>query len=190
MRGATDKEFFQLLSPSISIHAPRAGRDIWCSLMRELQDISIHAPRAGRDVNALKKLSERYKFQSTRPVRGATQEAERKQTAKTFQSTRPVRGATDPEQAAGSPERISIHAPRAGRDVLQGRPQRDLPISIHAPRAGRDVRGHYSRDNGRISIHAPRAGRDIWPILLMIWMWIFQSTRPVRGATWKQSRRE
>ena len=34
-----------------------------------------------------------------------------------FQSTRPVRGATNGGQPSGVLETISIHAPRAGRDV-------------------------------------------------------------------------
>ena len=57
---------------------------------------------------------------------------------------------------------ISIHAPRMGRDpaVKQGG-RRSLTISIHAPRMGRD----------------PEEFRDIIDALL------FQSTRPVWGAT-------
>ena len=34
-----------------------------------------------------------------------------------------------------------------------------------------------------ISIHAPRAGRDLLKLTLLRGDWIFQSTRPVRGAT-------
>ena len=105
---------------------------------------------------------------------------------------------------------ISIHAPRAGRDDLPILPLQDrAKISIHAPRAGRDRRllrlmlrvaidfnprapcgarqSFYFAPFvvSHISIHAPRAGRDYgirspWKELLL-----FQSTRPVRGATAK-----
>ena len=58
-------------------------------------------------------------------------------------------------------------------------------ISIHAPHTGRDMQTdgeNYWKD---ISIHAPHTGRDnvIWNGLLV--MSLFQSTRPIRGATWR-----
>ena len=100
-----------------------------------------------------------------------------------FQSTRPVRGATEATEGLLAAVRISIHAPRAGRDtamsnIVQGisqfqstRPVRGATqrgglragggcISIHAPRAGRDGRAEGAEGRGAISIHAPRAGRD------------------------------
>ena len=56
----------------ISIHAPRAGRDL--ALKKTLLSfvISIHAPRAGRDLRRSFNESHLAEFQSTRPVRGAT----------------------------------------------------------------------------------------------------------------------
>ena len=57
--------------------------------------ISIHAPRAGRDV-----LTGSGEWQVPE-----------------FQSTRPVRGATDKDGYVTFLGRISIHAPRAGRDA-------------------------------------------------------------------------
>ena len=56
----------------ISIHAPRAGRDCLQSLHRVTDVISIHAPRAGRDSRRLCRCTSPRRFQSTRPVRGAT----------------------------------------------------------------------------------------------------------------------
>ena len=58
--------------------------------------ISIHAPRAGRD---WAKIRFTEQFQP-------------------FQSTRPVRGATDNNMIDKAILDISIHAPRAGRDPL------------------------------------------------------------------------
>ena len=80
---------------------------------------------------------------------------------KQFQSTRPMRGATFPRMSSLLIGGVSIHAPRAGRDQS---PQGELvlhQVSIHAPRVGRDC--------GDTDLHAP--------------VWVFQSTRPVRGAT-------
>ena len=78
-----------------------------------------------------------------------------------FQSTRPVRGAT----------------------VQFGTDTAPLDISIHAPRAGRDARSsasvYWRRNfNPRAPCGARRVGKEIYfrtPV--------FQSTRPVRGAT-------
>ena len=89
------------------------------------EQISIHAPRAGRDCNGPCKDALDKLFQSTRPVRGATEESMRSQyshhnfnprapcgarpigadtvpVSLSFQSTRPVRGATEvPFRALG-----------------------------------------------------------------------------------------
>ena len=60
----------------------------------------------------------------------------------------------------------------------------DVPISIHAPHTGRDrcwsVNGMTIT---HISIHAPHTGRDLGPCRLWQKFNIFQSTRPIRGAT-------
>ena len=59
-------------------------------------------------------------------------------------------------------------------------------ISIHAPRAGRDLAPLHDAARKLISIHAPRAGRDGKPLPLPVSLEVFQSTRPVRGATHPQ----
>ena len=60
-----------------------------------------------------------------------------------------------------------------------------FPISIHAPLAGRDggiLGGVHIYDT--ISIHAPLAGRDKRPSTIAMRPFAFQSTRPLRGATY------
>ena len=100
--------------------------------------ISIHAPLTGRD-NIEKRLQTLYtKFQSTRPLRGATK----------------------------SP-RLPFHS---------------VQISIHAPLTGRDVKIVIQKNADNISIHAPLTGRDAVILLVLIGL-VFQSTRPLRGAT-------
>ena len=82
---------------------------------------------------------------------------------------------------------ISIHAPREGSDVGQLRLLRkSYPISIHAPREGSDG-GLISKPQVTliISIHAPREGSDGLMILFMAAVGQFQSTLPVRGATFR-----
>ena len=78
-----------------------------------------------------------------------------------FQSTRPVWGAT---------KRIEKIFPI-------------LIVSIHAPRVGRDKEIQKYNPSLDVSIHAPRVGRDNLPAALRMMHTMFQSTRPVWGAT-------
>ena len=102
---------------------------------------------------------------------------------------------------------ISIHAPHTGRDhygkYLRSHRHSDFNprapygarprglrrlvrwhrISIHAPHTGRD---HSQPSFGyriQISIHAPHTGRDGAPVPGFLQALLFQSTRPIRGAT-------
>ena len=59
-----------------------------------------------------------YGFQSTHPVRGATETVEVMAYQWPFQSTHPVRGATDTELGIVGRGYISIHAPREGCDAM------------------------------------------------------------------------
>ena len=193
----------------ISIHAPRVGRDV--SVLTtglSIVAISIHAPRVGRDAPTRRPFDRcgRYfnprapcgarlvighcralaaKFQSTRPVWGATGLALCFATLSRFQSTRPVWGATLPIIRGSVSLSISIHAPRVGRDeVSELLAMTRVKISIHAPRVGRDRISLFRRcrrcyfnprapcgarhlvdkffiSPADISIHAPRVGRDL-----------------------------
>ena len=70
-----------------------------------------------------------------------------------------------------------------GATRAKQQPKGESIISIHAPHAGRDSQTTANNLNAVISIHAPHAGRDG---LIQPWFgvcWIFQSTRPMRGAT-------
>ena len=124
----------------ISIHAPLAGRDGRARRSRRLTLISIHAPLAGRDPCLRAATRARRSdfnprapcgarpaapslpattlaFQSTRPLRGATNITRNtKVLLSLFQSTRPLRGATCSLSHASQALVISIHAPLAGRD--------------------------------------------------------------------------
>ena len=102
-------------------------------------EISIHAPLAGSDV-AIEASSD---------------------AGFTFQSTLPLRGATDIELEFIEDEDISIHAPLAGSDTMSGLPtttslgfQSTLPL-----RGATSYFGHPCIAQS-ISIHAPLAGSD------------------------------
>ena len=124
-----------------------------------------------------------------------------------FQSTRPIRGATIASGNIYQTQIISIHAPHTGRDcALTTCLLWSQYISIHAPHTGRDLAadnvhcvcnisihaphtGRDSEDPGnrpgilRISIHAPHTGRDPSAFSRLMMFHVFQSTRPIRGAT-------
>ena len=100
-----------------------------------------------------------------------------------FQSTRPVWGATLRVFPYFFIIIISIHAPRVGRDKMFLHSAPCETISIHAPRVGRDLLPWYIMWVENISIHAPRVGRDVRDLLAHDRGNLFQSTRPVWGAT-------
>ena len=104
-------------------------------------------------------------FQSTRPVRGATRLGAGTVLVKEFQSTRPVRGATCMFVVRCScMKHFNPRAPCGARPPGTRTRERNDMISIHAPRAGRDSRPALPGGVVRaISIHAPRAGRDLIP---------------------------
>ena len=147
----------------ISIHAPRVGRD---SLAPEEntdeEEISIHAPRVGRDSRAGTLMHIYTAFQSTRPVWGATIPNYWENTGRQFQSTRPVWGAT------------------ICRICLSRVPSNFNP---RAPCGARPTKAFALLVTFAISIHAPRVGRDQALTMARRICKIFQSTRPVWGAT-------
>ena len=148
------------------------------------------------------------RFQSTRPVWGATRRSVVVSTTDPHFNPRAPCGARRPCAAWYRRRKtISIHAPRVGRDFTANaipyctfdfnprapcgaRPDDNggLPffghISIHAPRVGRDeLTGWAVDDPSIISIHAPRVGRDSATRRTPPAKKQYQYTRPVWGAT-------
>ena len=100
-----------------------------------------------------------------------------------FQSTRPLRGATDGQEVLTMEQSISIHAPLAGRDGGGSNGPHKKKISIHAPLAGRD--GREQRHDPQVAHFNPRAPCGARPRCAAVGTrsFRFQSTRPLRGAT-------
>ena len=124
--------------------------------------VRIMPPCGARQCHAVRALRN-HLFQSTRPMRGATQDGVIYDSWNSeFQSTRPARGAT----------------PRLPREMRTSR-----YFNPRAPRGARHADGSFVPDANGISIHAPREGRDMQTAALSRTPTAFQSTRPARGAT-------
>ena len=184
LRGATTRRPISTSGMrNFNPRAPCGARLSDCTLGIECPNISIHAPLAGRDVTINPIAVPSFPFQSTRPLRGATPPQEPSGRGRAFQSTRPLRGATDVVFLSLFQELISIHAPLAGRDCEPGGRWRMGQISIHAPLAGRDFGKRWSpRQAADFNPRAPCGARpeNCAEVPLAS---SFQSTRPLRGAT-------
>ena len=168
--------------------------------------ISIHAPLAGCDIDDLIPYANNAKFQSTHPSRGATRAIWIPHSWRKYFNPRAPCGARQRQHDALLRQPlISIHAPRAGRDWSSGDKGCRHGISIHAPRAGRDcsdvARCSCQRDfnprapcgarpQGEQGIQGPEDFNPRAPCgarqnhaFQVRCSVLFQSTRPVRGAT-------
>ena len=141
--------------------APCGARPPRGATSRRLADISIHAPRVGRDNGRLNPSKGMKRFQSTRPVWGATIASRIVSRSPVFQSTRPVWGATWRTEAWAGTLVFQSTRPVWGATRIYINAEEMIEISIHAPRVGRDVNFGFVYGMG----------------------WKFQSTRPVWGAT-------
>ena len=150
---------------------------------RQKFSISIHAPRAGRDWHFIIAKFMKTNFNPRAPCGARPRQRGRVSQNPAFQSTRPVRGATD-SPACPSPRLwISIHAPRAGRDAPAA--IFHCPCSHFNPRApcGARPSRHWTRTS--TTYFNPRApcGARRPRSSMALHTGRFQSTRPVRGAT-------
>ena len=190
----------------ISIHAPRAGRDERAAqCCRSPRYFNPRAPCGARRVDCLTYI-QHQNFNPRAPCGARLCDYLDAEADYKFQSTRPVRGATGLKRSDFANYHISIHAPRAGRDNRRWTRTAILPyfnprapcgarlsdrlVAVLAIRfqSTRPVRGATDFywpvfANIGISIHAPRAGRDLNFRLYYLLFFRFQSTRPVRGAT-------
>ena len=190
----------------ISIHAPRVGCDD--NLVVECSPKWHFNPRTPCGVRQLYtgRKRESIKFQSTHPVWGATPAICFFPSGMEFQSTHPVWGATpmlttpispplyfNPRTPCGVRPQLSIRAlpdkifqsthPVWGATEHAGQRNQGQPISIHAPRVGCDtwscILGTAQENfNPRTPCGVRRTDDGIFQFV-----WRFQSTHPVWGAT-------
>ena len=180
-----------------------------------IREISIHAPRTGRDIILISLFLSLAKFQSTRPVRGATAGnpfsvwifgdfnprapygarpdlLARRFPQDKFQSTRPVRGATANSACPAIPSRdFNPRAPYGARRRACHVQRLLLKISIHAPRTGRDkiARKVLGGVRKKFQSTRPVRGATDGRCPKATRKRVFQSTRPVRGATTRTPKR-
>ena len=138
--------------------APCGARQKLRETLEQLQSISIHAPRVGRDPGVWDGKTLNLTFQSTRPVWGATNAASIATAPMQFQSTRPVWGATASIQS--SQKIRQYFNPRA---PCGARPPRDMmhrPIIHFNPRAPCGAR----QQNGRViaTTYEFQSTRPVW----------------------------
>ncbi len=101
--------------------------------------ISIHAPHAGCDARTPASGSRRPDFNPRTPCGVRPWSCLPCGPPRPFQSTHPMRGATNHATKKSNAVSISIHAPHAGCDISPRTPRTRRRISIHAPHAGCDV---------------------------------------------------
>ena len=120
--------------------APRGARHTDTDRDGQRNTISIHAPREGRDVVPVDDATVVGVFQSTRPARGATKDNQPFVPAFTISIHAPREG-RDARRTAPPHARnhFNPRAPRGARQVPRQRYGVQYQISIHAPREGRDM---------------------------------------------------
>ena len=141
VRGATRRP--PCRPPESRYFNPRApcGARLWRrGRQGPTQQISIHAPRAGRDIYCFSTQSGFSSFQSTRPVRGATAQQEGLgDSGHDFNPRAPCGARPGVSPASGRyTSDFNPRAPCGARHRSFLPPWHQRRISIHAPRAGRD----------------------------------------------------
>ena len=146
--------------------------------------MSIHAAREGGDHRG--EISGRTgQFQSTPPVKAATQLVHYLLGNGVFQSTPPVKAATIASSPLTSRDAVFQSTPPVKAATLFAMTSYEIDlISIHAAREGGDVQVVRCKDCVHfISIHAAREGGDGLPNCSTKLFAAFQSTPPVKAAT-------
>ena len=177
-------------------------------LYQHLLNISIHPPRAGRDGRLHAPHQSPTDFNPPAPCGAGHNCTLNICQARRFQSTRPVRGGTISSTALRTSTSISIHPPRAGRDIHNAA-KIGLKLEFQSTRPVRGGTSYRYHDHppgkyfnppapcgagqlqlcklrGQLDFNPPApcgAGPHLTAIGGRILQ--FQSTRPVRGGTWK-----
>ena len=155
--------FYDLHKQPISIHAPRVGRDeLDLDTVIGVEHFNPRAPCGARlCISTTQKQSE--KFQSTRPVWGATTGKDGfDEHSPSFQSTRPVWGATrDRPLKRHTGGDFNPRAPCGARPRCLHFHTWNTAFQSTRPVWGATSTNLFCMETKEISIHAPRVGRDM-----------------------------
>ena len=182
-RGATSCQVGVIKVVKFQSTRPARGATLVSAAALRLSCVSIHAPRAGRDLVIETTQVSPTSFNPRAPRGARLLSLETNLEELLFQSTRPARGATSQWTTGGIYQRVSIHAPRAGRDPTRpGSLRRSAGFNPRAPRGARRRSSSMPSPRTRFNPRAPRGARPPFSVG-MAGMDQFQSTRPARGAT-------
>ena len=95
---------------------PLRGETFFKALSHRVDGFSIHSPLAGRDHRQLGRHGIRVFFNPLAPCGARRASARMTRRPCRFQSTRPLRGETDDRDEMNENTALSIHSPLAGRD--------------------------------------------------------------------------
>ena len=145
VRGATSVMLTTRAALSFQSTHPVRGATLPCSPVSTPYVISIHAPRAGCDVFINIYAGYDDKFQSTHPVRGATRwRGTISANRNGFQSTHPVRGATAKERRKSIGLLSLFHKTSLPSGVLAQNPQTASRTERHfSVRSTRGIHVHF-----------------------------------------------
>ena len=147
--------------------------------------VSIHAPRGGRDKVVPPIVASHVQFQSTRPAGGATRASADARKAELRVSIHAPRGGRDHPRRHSQMHHSGFNprAPRGARPRWRRRSERNISFQSTRPAGGATFYQLVAAGMRAVSIHAPRGGRDLgWEVETKTVDW-FQSTRPAGGAT-------
>ena len=169
--------------------APCGARPDCCSVRSCYHRISIHAPRVGRDSDIEPRPSPPLDFNPRAPCGARPFHTWNTAKLDIFQSTRPVWGATSHTYGMrGGKKNFNPRAPCGARLWFHSHKSRGRYFNPRAPCGARRRSATVSWASINISIHAPRVGRDHAPPAQRRRQELFQSTRPVWGATFDAGR--
>ena len=167
----------------ISIHAPLTGSDCpSCGQARQLDNFNPRSPYGERQGEEMFiRLS--YLFQSTLPLRGATLYYTHLMRICQISIHAPLTGSDETGVWEDRCVFISIHAPLTGSDAIWQRHPGGPYISIHAPLTGSDNVGRNLKKQPQYFNPRSPYGERHTGLPLSRYVPIFQSTLPLRGAT-------
>jgi len=147
--------------------------------------ISIHSPRAGRDLRHRRRGPYCRHFNPLSPCGERLAKTRQNGCKAAFQSTLPVRGETRMQQSF-----LLVHinfnplSPCGERHDTLNDTIDYVGFQSTLPVRGETRVGRACKIRRLISIHSPRAGRDLSVLMMLDSSSRFQSTLPVRGETY------